>query len=135
MNNLKNKINTPIKCLKCNYPAQRNGRYLTKTRVKKLKYFCIDCRYSFVITDPDEEFEEITLEDIFIGNTRNLKNLYEELLIQKVKTNKLNEYIKMVFRVLVENNIPIKIIYVLFNKKYSIRTLERMKSNNTCDIK
>lgn len=135
MNNLNDKANKPIRCPECNIAAQRNGKYKTKTKGMKQRYFCVNCKKSFVTNDPNEEFEEITLKDIFTDNIRNLKKFYEELLIQKEKTNELRKYIKSVFRVLVENNISINIIYELFNKKYSIRHLQRMKSENHCDIK
>lgn len=116
-----------IKCPKCTVNTMKNGFYINKDKLKIQRYYCKYCELSFVENIVNDNLKDIYLKDIFKDNKNNLKEFYENLLIKETKNKDLQKLMEKISIKLFENNIPIKIIYELFNKRYSIRTLQRIK--------
>lgn len=116
-----------MKCTKCKENANKHG--ITKSKYSfKQRYYCKYCEYTFSIA-LEKTYKKVYLEDIFLNKIKFLEEFYKSLLDNKSKDKELKILMKNMLKILIENNIPLKIIEVLLNKKFKLRTLQRMKKS------
>lgn len=116
-----------MKCPKCKVNATKYG--ITKSKYSfKQRYYCKYCEYTFSIA-LEKTYKKVYLEDIFLNKIKIFEDFFKSLLDNKSKDKELKNKLKNMLKILIENNIPLKITEALINKRFKLRTLQRMKNS------
>lgn len=112
-------------CPECKVNAIKYGTTKNKYKVQIQRYYCRYCKKTFIGKEI-ENINMVFIYDIFDKNV-NLKEFFTHLFKNDTKNKEFRKLTQEIVPILLKNNIPLKIIYEMFNKRVSLRTLQRIK--------
>lgn len=112
-------------CPECKVNAIKYGITKNKYKVEIQRYYCKYCKKTFIGKEI-ENINHVFIYNVFDKNV-NLEKFFTYLFNNQTKNKDFRNLMQEIVAILLKNNIPLKIIYEMFNKRVSLRTLQRIK--------